>query len=88
MSKFNKDPFSSQYKPTDRKSIDEGISAFLSKGGKVTKLKDSDECEEILRRRDRKQKAAERRADKDNPCGVIGGMTLGSKLDVLTVRDE
>lgn len=88
MSKRGRDPFSRQYAPTNRNEIDSGIEEFLKKGGKVTRLKDSEECEKILKRRERRQKAAERRADKENPVGVIGGIPLSSALDVLTVKED
>jgi hypothetical protein len=87
MLKSPKDPFSRLYQPTDRGAIDSGIKEFLAKGGRVIKLKDSVECLEILKRRERRQIAAERRREKENPHGVIGGIPLGSKLDVLTVKD-
>jgi hypothetical protein len=88
VSKLTKDPFSEQYNPIDRAEIDSGIEAFLSKGGKVIKMKDSKECAGILRRRDRRQLAADRRKDKENPQGVIGGIPLTSTIDALTVKDE
>ncbi len=88
MSKLTKDPFSKQYKPIDRAEIDDGVAAYLAKGGKVLKMKDSKECADILRRRDRRQLAADRREEQENPQGVIGGISLTSTIDALTVKEE
>ena len=83
-----KDLFAARLAPRDRKADDDAIAAFLNKGGKINKLKDSAECNLILKRRARRQKTTDARGDKDNPIGVIGGRPLFSDLDVLSTNND
>jgi hypothetical protein len=88
MSKFNRDPFSRLYAPPDREGDAAAIEKFLQNGGKVVRLKDSREADEILKRRKRRQIVADRRQEQENPRGVIGGIPLKSDLEVLQAEDE
>jgi hypothetical protein len=82
-----KDLFAQEFAPRDRKAEADAIAAFMQKGGKVTKLKDSKETNILLARRARLQKAANARALKENPQGVIGGRPLFSNIEALTVKE-
>lgn len=81
MSKRFSDPFTQQYRTPDRDGDAAAIEAFLQKGGKVTRLRDSREAEVILEKRRRRMTAT----TKSMPAG---GLPLTTDTDAITVSED
>lgn len=81
------DPFLRERATPDRRGHDAEIERFLQNGGKVQRLMDSQRAEEIIKRRERRQKISDARGEQENPRGVIGGKPLVSLQDVLTIKE-